>query len=86
MATQQAWDDFCSIRSQVEYISGMLTNSVKDGALKLEEAVSEIVADPARLAACAALADQHPTRTTAYLLDKFTKILAVRDALVAQGF
>ena len=86
MATQQAWDDFNDLKSRVDYISGLLTNTIKDSTAKLEEKMSEIVADQARAAAAAALADQHPTHTAAYLLDKYAKILAVRDALVGQGF
>jgi len=86
MATQQAWDDFSAVKSQVTYIEGELSVCIKDAVHKLQVLVEAIVADQARAAAVAALADQHPTHTTAYLLDKYAKILAVRDALVGQGF
>jgi hypothetical protein len=86
MATQQAWDDFCALKSQVGFIDGELTNCVKDSISKLEVLVAAIVADPVRAAEAIALADQHPTWTSAHILDLFGRMQTVKAAIIAQGF
>lgn len=86
MASQQAWDDFCALKAQVGYIDGELSNTVKDSINKLEALIAVIVADGPRAAEVVALADTHPVWTSTYILDLYNKMLAVRTAIIAQGF
>lgn len=86
MATQQAWDDWNALKSQIQFIEGELTNCIKDAVNKLELQVNTITADPTRTAEAAALADTHPHWTTAHILDLYNRMLAVRAAIIAQGF
>jgi len=86
MATEQAWADFNYLKSELSFIPGVVSNSVKLEIKRLEDGVAEILADPARTAAAAALADQHPVYTSAYLLDAFNRLVALKAAIIANGF
>jgi hypothetical protein len=86
MAEQQAWDDFCTLKAQMEYFEGQISTCIKGELSKLQSEVAAILADPARTAACVALADQHPKWTAAAMLAYNDKLMALKAYLSAQGF
>lgn len=86
MASQQAWDDFNALKSSAGYLEGELSGVVKDSINKMETLIGVVVVDAPRAAEVVALADTHPVWTSAHILDVYNRLLAVRAALIAQGF
>ena len=86
MAEQQAWDDFNLLKGQFEYLEGQISTCLKNELEKIEGEVQEIMADPARIAAVVALADQHPRWTAAAMIAYNEKLMALKATLAAQGF
>lgn len=86
MATEQAWNDFNTLKGQLEYFEGQISTCLANELAKLEDEVAAILADPARTSACVALADQHPKWTAAAMLAYNEKLMALKAYLNAQGF
>jgi hypothetical protein len=86
MATEQAWSDFNTLKSQMEYFQGQLSVCLKGELIKVQAEAEAIMGDPGRLAAVTALADQHPEWTSAAIADYYNKLMALQAYLVAQGF
>jgi hypothetical protein len=86
MALQQTWDDFNTLKSQLEYFEGQISTCVKSELAKLQVEAEAIMADPARVAAVTALADQHHKWTAGVIVAYYNKLMALQAYLVAQGF
>jgi hypothetical protein len=86
MATQQAWDDFLGLTSQVKGLDTDTGGAIRGKLLSLKALFEAIAADPERTAAAIALADQHPVYTSAKLTADVGRYLALHDWLSANGY
>jgi hypothetical protein len=86
MASQQAWDDFNTLRSQMDYCEGLISTCVKNELAKVQAEAEAIMADPVRVAAVTALADQHHKWTAAAIIAYYNRLMTLQSYLVAQGF
>ena len=85
MATQEAWNDFDNVKdfiTKFDYAAKALRVLGTD----LEVIVNGILANQDRINALVALADTNPGFTSAALTERYGKAMAVKTALVAQGF
>jgi hypothetical protein len=86
MASQQAWDDFDSVRRLVDVVNAQKNGPLRGSLHELNTLFTAIAADPARAAEVSALADSHPTETAAHLAEEAGKLLAMRAWLIANGY
>jgi hypothetical protein len=86
MASQQAWDDFESVKRIIAVLNSQIAGSFKGYLDELNSLFTAISADPARSAEVIALADSHPVLNSAYLSEGAGKFLALRAWLIANGY
>jgi hypothetical protein len=86
MATQQAWDDFESLKASLLSLSVDVGGMVRGKLASLKATVDALSVDPARLAAAVALADEHPVYNAAKLTELAGKFLTLHEYLLANTF
>ena len=86
MATEQAWDDFEALKGSLEFISAQLNATLRPAFTKLNDDYTDIVSDPARVAAAAEVANLHYLWTAATIQAEISRALALRDYLIANNF
>ena len=86
MASQQAWDDFDSVRRLTAVLSSEIGGPLKANLNDLNTLFATIAADPTRTVEVSALADSHPTETAVHLAEEAGKFLALRAWLIANGY
>ena len=86
MASQQAWDDFESVKRLVAVLGSEIAGILRVSLNDLNTLFTAIAADPARAAAVSSLADSHPVETAAHLAEEVGKLLALRAWMIANGY
>lgn len=86
MISQQAWDDFESVKRIIAVLNSQIAGSFKGYLEELNSLFTAIATDPARLAEVTSLADSHPVLNSVYLSEAAGKFLALRAWLIANGY
>ena len=85
MANKTGWNDFHSLTESVKKMKHDIERVGHDFS-RLKAIKDEIFDDPERKAEAKKVADVHPEFSIAGLTEDFTKLKALNDHLIAEGF